>query len=211
MYIKAELLDWTNVNIAVEASSMSRGLSKGSKELFEKIINEYGHESIAEHIYFNFKTEMSLLARTHLIRHRIASYTEMSTRYTLHTRLIPSIKLLYDEKRIISFREKEELVKDFFIIPDNNDLSEIYIQAVESFYNICEEILYLYESGYKNDVLKYYLPDSFKTRLVFSINLRSFRNFLNLRTSDKAHFEIRSVAEKMKNEVKKKTPYKNLV
>ena len=44
------------------------------------------------------------------------------------------------------------------------------------------------------DKIKYALPECYKTELVWTINLRSLRNFLKLRLSLKAHQEIRKLA-----------------
>ena len=48
-----------------------------------------------------------------------------------------------------------------------------------------------------NDKLKYYLPESWRTTFVWTINMRSLANFLNLRLASQAHFEIRYLALKI--------------
>lgn len=49
-------------------------------------------------------------------------------------------------------------------------------------------------TGVANDKSKYNMPESFRTQLTWSINLRSLQNFLTLRTSKKALPEIQHLA-----------------
>jgi len=53
--------------------------------------------------------------------------------------------------------------------------------------------------GFKtsNDISKYALPQGTSTDVVMSINMRSLFNFLDLRTSSHAHFEIQELAHKI--------------
>lgn len=44
------------------------------------------------------------------------------------------------------------------------------------------------------DIAKYCLPESYKTELSWSINARSLQNFLSLRSSKSALWEIRDLA-----------------
>jgi len=48
--------------------------------------------------------------------------------------------------------------------------------------------------GISNDKAKYCLPESYKTELTWSINARSLQNFLTLRSSKSALWEIRELA-----------------
>lgn len=49
----------------------------------------------------------------------------------------------------------------------------------------------------KNDIAKYSLPESYKTSLIWTINARSLRNFLELRSSSKALWELRGLSIKI--------------
>ncbi|MBD3808828.1 MAG: FAD-dependent thymidylate synthase, partial [Epsilonproteobacteria bacterium] len=50
------------------------------------------------------------------------------------------------------------------------------------------------QSGTSNDIAKYCLPESYKTELTWTINARSLQNFLHLRSSKDALWEIRNLA-----------------
>ena len=45
-----------------------------------------------------------------------------------------------------------------------------------------------------NDLAKFAMPESYKTELTWSINARSLQNFLSLRSSKSALWEIRKLA-----------------
>jgi len=49
-------------------------------------------------------------------------------------------------------------------------------------------------SSIPNDIAKYNLPESWKTSLVATINARSLRNFLKLRSSSRALWEMQDLA-----------------
>lgn len=163
------------------------------KALIERIIAS-GHHSTLEHITFNFQIKgISRLNLQELARHRMASLSVKSTRYTL--------KELKDEP---PFYNNDNVVTGVF---DNGRISK-YINLTgiseidaASIYTL-ENLRKLVASGkYINDEIKYTLPECYRLDLYWSINARSLRNFLQLRDSDKAHFEIRELAQKLRQAV----------
>jgi thymidylate synthase (FAD) len=53
------------------------------------------------------------------------------------------------------------------------------------------------QEGFSNDEAKYNLGENYQVDLFWSINARSLQNFLTLRMSKRAHFEIRELANKV--------------
>ena len=177
--IKAKLLYNTPLDIGLTALSKPYQKEEVSKELFVKVAKVMKHESIMEHIVFSFDIDgISRLCLQELARHRIASLTVRSTRYTLQHMI----------------NDQYWKLDKYFVIPANlsEDIYNDYIMY------LTEQILQLkrfYEKGMKNnDILKYLLPESFRTSLVWTINARSLLNFLQLRLASTAHFEIRHLA-----------------
>ena len=88
--MKVQLLNKPDMSIIIEATrtcydSMSKSDNLGDKDLalLKKIIDSK-HESVLEHMVFTFKiTDISRACLQELARHRIASYSVKSTRYTL--------------------------------------------------------------------------------------------------------------------------------
>lgn len=170
------------MSIIIEATrtcfdSMSKSDNLGEKDLalLKKIIDSK-HESVLEHMVFTFKiTDISRACLQELARHRIASYSVKSTRYTL--------KELRDTP-------DDELEK--FLIENIEPI--VKYSSIESLKKIK---MMLNMPNPDMDKIKYALPECYKTELVWTINLRSLRNFLKLRLSLKAHQEIRKLANRI--------------
>ena len=177
--MKVKLLNKPDISIIIEATrtcydSMSKSDNLGDKDLalLKKIIDSK-HESVLEHMVFTFKiTDISRACLQELARHRIASYSVKSTRYTLK-----------------ELRDTPDNELEKFLIDDIESI--VKSSAIDSLKKIK---MMLNMSNPDMDKIKYALPECYKTELVWTINLRSLRNFLKLRLSLKAHQEIRKLA-----------------
>ena len=177
--MKVQLLNKPDISIIIEATrtcydSMSKSDNLGEKDLalLEKILDSK-HESVLEHMVFTFKiTDISRACLQELARHRIASYSVKSTRYTLK-----------------ELRDTPDNELEKFLIEDIESI--VKSSAIDSLKKIK---MMLNMSNPDMDKIKYALPECYKTELVWTINLRSLRNFLKLRLSLKAHQEIRKLA-----------------
>ncbi|MEO0292763.1 MAG: FAD-dependent thymidylate synthase [candidate division WOR-3 bacterium] len=191
--MKVSLIDSDPIEKCIIAARTSHGSTSDNmgpkdKNLIKNLI-KWGHTSIFEHCNYTFKIEgVSRALLQELVRHRMASYTVRSTRYTLKD-------LIKDEEigKAKSFNDYKKIVERYCVVP------ELPEKILKSFYKTTAQNLksiFLFLNKYKipNDIAKYLLPESFKTELVMSINVRSFRNFLQLRTSKNALWEIRKLA-----------------
>ena len=148
------------------------------EELLKRIIAS-GHHSTIEHCNFTFDIDgISRGCLQELARHRLASLSVKSTRYTLGR-----------IKNSLSLHNTEEAGK--YLVWTNNNLVDS--AAVSALINVQK----LARQGVPNDELKYCLPESFKTSLIWTINARSLRNFFALRLDTRAHWEIRWMAEEI--------------
>lgn len=159
--------------------SKNTKLGENDTKLLRKIVHTHKHTSTIEHLHLTFKINgISRLCLQELARHRIASYSVKSSRYTL-----------------------KELSKNTDI-PENTYLSSFLVKSgneIIDYQNIetLKTIKQLLKSNIKNDIIKYMLPEAYKVDLVFSINARALRNLLELRLSGSAHFEIRELANNL--------------
>lgn len=161
-------------------SNCSNSIGKKDEDLMDRIVNKHKHHSTMEHIYFNFKIKgISRLCLQELARHRMASFSVKSTRYTLK------------ELKNIDDIETLEQAEKFIVLIDNENVNNASLKAVQNLQKI------LKNGNINIDEVKYCLPECYRTELAFSINARSLRNFLELRSSPSAHFEIRNLAEKL--------------
>ena len=201
--IKVKLLHITPQEVVCEAVGEPRQNPNNTMALVKKVISIYGHESVAEHINMNFKIEgFSRLELQEHMRHRMASPTVKSTRHTIRPMLEDFGRLVPETEYLASLSEDEWLpmLDKYFVTPDFGDpvLEQIY----HSFLSAEIMALKAAEKRTKNqDLLKYFLTEGLRSSMVWTVNMRSFMNFLELRTAKASHPEIRKVAELCKEAV----------
>ncbi len=153
------------------------------RELIDRVGNKFKHASTLEHLTYNFYIkEISRALLQELARHRMASLSVKSTRYTL--------KELKDEEPFQSddtIRASKYLVMTQIALVD-----QMSIKALENL----RQVLH---SGISNDRAKYCLPESYKTELTWTCNARSLQNFIALRSDKAALWEIRDLAHALYN------------
>lgn len=153
------------------------------KELIDRVGNKFKHASTLEHLTYNFYIEgISRAVLQELARHRIASLSVKSTRYTL--------KELKEEEPFIDEDDNlYELRAEKYLVYTGEGLVDFMsIQALEN-------LRIVLQKGISNDRAKYCLPESYRTELTWTINARSLQNFLSLRTDKAALWEIRDLAK----------------
>lgn len=151
--------------------------------LIDRVGNKFHHASILEHISMNFFIDgISRACLQELARHRIASLSVKSSRYTLKE-LKDGYEFDINEYDNISIAEASKYI---------TITGDMYV-------DICSyEALYKLQKGIKmgisNDKIKYCMPEAYRTQLTWTINLRSLQNFLSLRTDRTALPEIQHLA-----------------
>jgi thymidylate synthase (FAD) len=157
-----------------------------TREEVEKWIKECykrNHLSPFEHSVYTFFIEgMSRVASHQFVRHRIASYTQLSHRFA---------------------KPIEEYYKP--IVPPSGEarLGDKYKKVMKEIYSLYLEML---KEGLPEEDARYVLPNAVNTNLIVTINARSLLNFFALRTCSRAQWEIRYIAWKMLEEVRKVHP-----
>ena len=145
------------------------------KALINRIGNQNKHSSTLEHLVYSFDIDgISRACLQEVARHRMASYSVKSSRYTLK-----EVK----ESDDTSLRKLLVSTGDTFLDETNLDSLRCLRMRLND--------------GLSNDKAKYMLPEAFKTSYVTTINARSLQNFLQLRTSKSALWEIRNLAYAM--------------
>jgi len=143
------------------------------KDLICRVGNKFKHASTLEHLVYSFDIDgISRACLQELARHRMASLSVKSTRYTLR-----------------ELRDSKDFLASDFCVSHN-----LPAAGQQALMNVLLEIKTLLKQGYGNDYVKHLLPEAYKTSLVWTINARSLQNFLSLRTSKSALWEIRELA-----------------
>ena len=138
------------------------------------VIKHLKHESVLEHVSFTFDIKCSRIAHLQFVRHRIASYTSQSHRYT------------------------EPTANDLIYFIPSNFPDEYLDEWEEDMKNQYEVYKKWRDKGLKKEDARYHLPDACAINFQCTMNLRSIINFLSLRTDPHAQEEIRLLANGMK-------------
>lgn len=151
-------------------------ITDGSAEQFVRNLIKRGHESVLEHVSITVKFICDRGVSHEIVRHRLASYSQESTRYCNYSKdgfggEITVIKPLYLEEGTRSF-----------------DCWRGACETAESAY------FSLLELGCSPQEARAVLPNSLKTEVVMTANLREWRHFFKLRTAPAAHPQMREVA-----------------
>jgi len=156
------------------------------KELIARIGNKMKHKSVLEHLVYSFDIDgVSRALLQELARHRIASLTVKSTRYTL--------KELKDEKPFnVDIPADHQRAYKYIVMTTTSYVNNTNIKALE-------QLRQLLKLNIGNDIAKYSLPESYRTSLIWTINARSLQNFLMLRSHKDALWEIQLLAQEVYN------------
>lgn len=203
--LKVVLENYTPIDVPIHAIAKPYRNQNPSMQLLKKIMDS-GHTSTIEHIVFHFRIEgVSRALLQEFSRHRMASETVESTRYCL-VKSLNELKAGTQNDILLYFVMPELFNKFDFIKVTYLELMDVCVKTMKS---MNEYMKQLKNNGeIDNDIritdyLKYCLPESFRTNIYWTINLRSLKNFIALRSSKNAHFEIRNLAKVIYNEVMK--------
>lgn len=186
---KVKLINSTPLEVAIKAirtcwdsnnkcDTKNNDLGPNDTNLLKNIIIKHKHLSTIEHINYTFEISgISRLCLQELARHRHASFSVKSTRYTLKELRNADISSIDKARQFIVFCDNDEINK-------NNWKTSI-------------ELKHLLNEVNSQDIVKYAVPECYRTNLYFTINARALRNLLELRLSPGAHFEIRKLAEQL--------------
>lgn len=161
-------------------------ITESSAPEFIKMILKRGHESVLEHASASFRIVCDRGVSHEIVRHRLASYSQESTRYCAYA--------------------KDKFSSEIQVIePPNLDLDShgAWVAAC-----LAAEKSYMAMSavGCSPQIARSVLPTCLKTELVMTCNFREWRHFLKLRTSAAAHPQMREVALQIKAQLQSIAP-----
>jgi len=183
--MKVELLQHSSLEVCAHAirtcwQSFDKSDSGGEKdkELIDRVGNKFKHASTLEHLVYTYYIKgVSRALLQELARHRIASLSVKSTRYTLK-----------ELKKEAPFTDTDcERAQKYLVMTGSEIVDDMSVKALEN-------LRIVLNKGISNDKAKYCLPESYKTELTWTINARSLQNFIELRSNKSALWEIRNMA-----------------
>lgn len=184
-----------------------------SSARFVKKIIENGHEAMLEHAVMTVRFTVDRGVSHELVRHRIASFAQESTRYCNYgkdkfgneiTVIEPCFFDDIPEETRIRMRETRDGKRCYtFPMKDVTDRMKQYA----SWYRACRQCehdyLLMLDNGAKPEEARTVLPNSLKTEVVMTANMREWRHFFKLRaagTTGKPHPQMKEVAASLLNE-----------
>ena len=183
------------IELAGRTSYQSRDkITNQSSAKFVEMLRKRGHESVLEHSCLTVEFNNVSRAFTHeLVRHRLASFTQESTRYVDES----------DFKVVIPpAQDKDEKLVELDL-PDGMKIKVSFQEWMD-----LNEKMYrgLRKAGWKAEDARQVLPTGIKSQIVVTANFREWRHIFKLRTAPDAHWEIREVMVKLLEDVQKQIP-----
>lgn len=158
-------------------------ITEESAERFIRNILKRGHESVIEHESVTVRMICDRGITHEIVRHRIASYSQESTRYCNY-----SGDKFGNEITVI------DLAGGFEYDLENETDMKKYDAWMRAMENAEKSYFELIELGATPQEARSVLPNSLKTEIVMTMNLRSWRNFFRLRCDSHAHPQMREIA-----------------
>lgn len=170
-------------------------IGEGTAERMVRALIKRGHEAMLEHYSFSVKFTVDRGVSHEIVRHRLASFAQESTRYCNYGK---SGDVTFIEPTVLGLEDKADqygyTARYFW---------EHSVEVAETAYKN------MLEAGATPQEARSVLPNSTKTEVVMTSNLREWRHFLKLRavgTTGKPHPQMQEVAIPLLRELKEKIP-----
>lgn len=163
-----------------------------AKKFVDNIINS-GHHSVIEHEHISVKFCCDRGVSHEIVRHRLASYSQESTRYCNYKGGVTFVIPPWVEVEPGEYRSMYSL----------NEGANCWLQSM-----LEAEVNYkfLLKEGWTPQQARTVLPNSLKTEIVMTANIREWIHVLRLRCSKQAHPQIRELMVPLKKELETRLP-----
>ncbi len=173
-----------------------------AKKFVKMIVQDKKHLSVIEHIPISVRFISNRGFSHELVRHRIGSYSQESTRYCNYNKakfgneitcidLNPAMDIEHSE-----IKDMDTLIKFEKL---NNIITDAWKMA-EEYYNT------LIRQGASPQIARNVLPIGLKTEIVATYNLRQWREVFKQRTAPQAHPNMRELMIPLLKEFAEKMP-----
>lgn len=166
-------------------------IQEGSAAKMVASLIKSGHEAMLEHVSVTVKFVVDRGISHELVRHRLASFAQESTRYCNYS--------------------KDDFGSEItFIIPEYLDYKSAGWNTWKETMKACEDSYFkLLDIGLTPQEARAVLPNSLKTEVVMTANLREWRHFFKLRalgTTGKPHPQMLEVTVPLLEDFKQMIP-----
>ena len=159
-----------------------------------------GHEAMIEHSSLSVKFVVDRGVSHELVRHRIASFAQESTRYVNY-----SLEKFGNEINVIDIRDGINLDNKMKNM-DSDTITAIMGEWCLAIEDAEKHYMKMIELGATPQIARSVLPNSTKTEITITANYREWRNFFKLRVPNTAHPQMREVTIPLLKELKRRLP-----
>lgn len=171
-----------------------------SAKKFVKMLIDRGHEAMIEHSSLSVKFTVDRGVSHELVRHRIASFAQESTRYVNYSldKFGNEINVIHIEKGIALDKKMDNM--------DANAIAAIIEEWEMAMEDAERHYMKMIDLGATPQIARSVLPSSTKTELIITANYREWRAFFKLRIPAAAHPQMREITIPLLDELKMRLP-----
>ena len=171
-----------------------------SAKKFVAMLIRNGHEAMIEHSFLSVKFTVDRGVSHELVRHRIASFAQESTRYCNYAKDKFGAECAFiDLEQGIMLDNKMKKMS-------GEEIALVMAEWTSAMEDAERHYMKMLELGATPQIARSVLPNSTKTEITVSANYREWRNFFKLRTPITAHPQMREVTIPLLQELKGKIP-----
>jgi len=188
-------------------------ITQDSSAKFVATLIKRGHLSVIEHESFSVRFIVDRGVSHEIVRHRLASFIQESTRYCNYSKAKFNKELTFIiPEWLLEFSRGHVKIEDNMVFNTSKDITSFskmkpdviaYLSSLQEAEAWYFELLSL---GWIPQQARAVLPNSLKTEMVVTTNLREWRHIFKLRTAKAAHPQIREVMCPLLDEIKEKIP-----
>lgn len=165
-------------------------MTDDSAEKFVAMVMKHGHLSVIEHISVSARVICDRGVTHEIVRHRLASYTQESTRYCNYSKGKHGSELTFVRPSFVSMTKSTSKDWEWYFAVGQSEMS--YMKMIK-------------EGATPQDA-RSVLPNSLKTEIVMTMNLREWRHFFSLRAVPTAHPDMQVIAKMLLKEFQAHIP-----
>jgi len=164
-------------------------ITPDSAEKFVRMIIGRGHETVLEHVNMTVRFICDRGVTHEIVRHRLAAYSQESTRYCNYKGGVTFVIPPWVDIESGEYKSWVDPIETKWIWFNS------VLSSERSYVNSISE-------GWTPQQARSVLPNSLKTEIVCTANLREWRHIFRLRTSSKAHPQMQELMKPLLAEMK---------
>jgi thymidylate synthase (FAD) len=179
-------------------------ITRDSAEKFVKMLIAKGHESVLEHEKISVLFVCDRGVSHEIVRHRIASFSQESTRFCNYSKDKFENRVTFIQPLWI----KDEQI---YLVQRMNEHNYIQVEETTRAWYSCmreseQSYISLLKNGWQPQQARSVLPNSLKTEIVVTANLREWRTIFKQRVAETAHPQMREIMCPLLNKLKMLIP-----